>query len=182
MCHFVTAVLPAAADQAELDRLARLRGRQFLPLHNPTVEARLRTDERYFLTTLGHCDCGTPLGSHDRKAARAPDWVAEEQKLLRRGWSQAKVARSLEQKRAHWGTGRDNNARVDAEAMASWSGLIETVLDSGATPYLGLLVHFYSGHLDEQIDLVGRVDVPRDGLRAEYLGGMKEDTLYVFQG
>lgn len=182
MCHFVTAILPAIADQAELDRLARSRGRQFLTQHNPAVEARLRAGERYFLTTLGHCDCGTPLGSHDRKAARAPDWIAEEQRLLRKGWSQAKVARSLEQRRAHWDLGADKNARADAEAMAAWLGLIEGVLDSRATPYLGLLIHFYSGPLDEQIDLAGRVEVPRGEIRASCLGGMKEDTLYVFQG
>lgn len=113
--------------------------------------------------------------------ARAPDWAAEEHRLLKKGWSQAKVARSLGQRREHWDSDAGKDAQTNVEAMASWVNLIEAVLDSGSTPYLGLLIHFYSGPLDEQVELTGRVDVSRGEAQAEYLGGMKEDMLYVFQ-
>lgn len=181
MCHFITAVLPVGAAHAEIDRLARGYGRQFQSLDNLSIESWLESDERYFFTTLGHCDCGTPLGSHDRQMAQALDWTAEERRLLKKGWSRAKVARSLEQKREHLDSDTGKNARANAKAMASWVDLIEAVLDSGLTQYLGLLIHFYDGPLDEQIELIGRVDVSRGEAQAEYLAGMKEDTLYIFQ-
>ena len=99
MCHFITATLPKVADRSALDGLARTFGRQFLPLASPAVVAQLPSGVAYFLTTLGHCDCGTTLGSARRAAASAPDWAAEASKLLDKGWSRAKLQRALDQRR-----------------------------------------------------------------------------------
>lgn len=84
MCHYITASLPGSADHAALDALARGYGRQFKPLSNPDIEAQLQPGERYFITTLGHCDCGTPLGALAQGSRRSPDWTA---------WSSASSAR-----------------------------------------------------------------------------------------
>lgn len=71
MCLFITAVLPASASYARLDRIAIEYDRQFDPLHNESMEKQLLRSERYFLTTPGHCDCGTSLGALKWAAYRA---------------------------------------------------------------------------------------------------------------
>lgn len=179
MCHFVTAVLPKSAPHADLDAIARGHGRQFLSISNPSIEAVIGMDEACFLTTLGHCDCGTLLGASLRKSAKGIDWVVEEHKLIRKGWSKGKIERALAQKREHSET--DVAALEASEAMASWVAFVSAVLDSGKTPHLGLLLHMYSGPLDEQIELAGTEQKRRDEVRPDLLGHMREDVLYLFQ-
>lgn len=182
MCHYITAVLPMAAAHGELDVIARKHGRQFQPLSNPSIEAQIGQSERYFMTTLGHCDCGTPLGAlaHE-KTTRSPDWSAQEQRLLRKGWSKAKVARTLAQKQENLGAAADSVAETNLKATSLWINFISEVLDSWKTPQLGLLLHMYSGSVEDRINLKGREVVHIAGLTGEMLGNMKEDVLYVFR-
>jgi hypothetical protein len=180
MCWFVTAVLPESAPLAELDAVARKFGRQFHPLANPSVERQIARGQRYFTTTSGHCDCGTVLGSHSKQASQTVDWIAEERRLLKKGWSKTKVARALEQKRDI--AARSDRAAEEASAaeLASWVGLITEVLDSGARE-VGLLLHFYRGGLDEEIHLKAVEPVAADRMTGETLRKMREDVLYVFR-
>ena len=181
MCHFITAVLPSKAPHAELDIIARKHGRQFLPLSNPSIERQLRSDQKYFLTTVGHCDCGTALGFECRKERNATNWAAEEQRLSKRGWSKAKVARALAQKReGAAGSGAAQEQRTAAE-IASWTDLIEESLAADRTSEISLLLHFYGGTLDEDI-LLQEVEAVSDGsMTAEALRKMREDVLLLFR-
>lgn len=180
MCHFVTAVLSDTAPHAELDAIARKYGRQLRPLASPSMERQLGRDRRYFLTTLGHCDCGTALGSLHRRERHAPDWEAEEQRLVRKGWSRAKVARALAQKRESSESSDRTAGEAGAAELASWSRLILEILDSGADE-LGLLLHSYRGPLDEEIRLKKVEEVAAGGAAAEMLRQLQEDVLYVFR-
>jgi len=38
-------------------------GRAAMPLDNPSIREVLRDGERQYLTTRGHCDCGTILAT-----------------------------------------------------------------------------------------------------------------------
>lgn len=179
MCRFVTATLPATAPLAALDALARGYGRQFQRLHSPSVERQLGSGEAYFLTTLSHCDCDAPLG---QARSRRFDADAEARKLARKGWSPAKVARALDQKREH----RDADAEAEAQrteaAIATWVGFIEAVLRSGHVGELGLLHHQYSGPLDEDISVRERRPVKVTAALPEVLRDLDEDVLYLFHG
>lgn len=95
MCRYITAVLPGSADHGGLHTLARTFGRQLKPLSNAGIVAQLEPDEHCFLTTPGHCDCGTPLGALLQRERHAPDWTAQEERLLKKGWTQARVKRAL---------------------------------------------------------------------------------------
>lgn len=181
MCHYITAVLPASADHDALDALARGYGRQFKPLSNPGVEAQLHGDEQYFITTTGYCDCGTPLGALLRNSGRLPDWSAQEQRLLRKGWSKAKVARALAQKQEDLRTSSEASATSKLKAPSCWVDFIGEILGSGRTSHLGLLLHMYSGSVGSRIQLNGREIVRSTEVTGEMLGRMKEDVLYVFR-
>lgn len=181
MCHYITAVLPGSADHAALDALARRHGRQFLPLSNPGIEAQVQPGERYFLTTVGHCDCGTPLGALSNGSKRPPDRQAQEQRLLKKGWSKAKIDRALAQKQEDLRASKEAASETNLKAVSSWLDFIGAVLGSGKTTHLGLLLHFYSGSIESRIELAGRETVRSGDLDGEFLGRMKEDVLYVFR-
>jgi hypothetical protein len=180
MCHYITAVLPKSAPHEQLDAIARRHGRQFQPLSTPSITSQIEPDERYFFTTLGHCDCGTPLGALARPGGE-PDWPAQEQRLLRKGWSKARAARSISQKQEDYRAAAESSADAGVTATSSWLAFIDAVLDSGKTTHLGLLLHMYSGALEARIALEGRETVRSGALTAETLGHMREDVLYVFR-
>jgi hypothetical protein len=60
------------------------------PQSDPALEAQLQPGERLLLTTAGHCDCGTALGAHERKAAllerRRRSDERKEASFRRKGW------------------------------------------------------------------------------------------------
>ncbi|MBF6023969.1 hypothetical protein [Lysobacter niastensis] len=143
------------------------------------MERQLGRDQRYFLTTPGHCDCGTVLGSHYQRARQAKDWAADEQRLLKKGWSKAKVARALAQKQES--SARSDVAVLEASAadLASWTKLIAEILGSGTREF-GLLLHSYRGPLDEDIKLKGTEQIATGDDTGEILRKMREDVLYVF--
>lgn len=181
MCHFVTASLPKDAPHEALDAIARKFGRQLLPLTSP-IATQLPAGSAYYLTTLGHCDCGTPLGSVARARANEPDWVAEEHKLIRKGWGKAKAARAIAQRRESESADRDAKAAQDKALREAWEGFVSAILQSGLAPELGLLLHSYHGRPDEEEFLIQRQERTSPGTEpAEVLPAMEEDVLYVFR-
>lgn len=145
------------------------------------MEAQIGPSERYFVTTTGHCDCGTPLGALVPRTSRTPDWAVQEQRLLAKGWSKSKVARAIAQKKERIRVSAESSARTNLQAMSSWLSFIGAVLDSGKTSQLGLPLHWYSGSIESRIDLAGRETVRSTELTGELLGHMKEDVLYAFR-
>ena len=181
MCHFITATLPRSAPHEALDAVARNAGRQFRPLISRGVQAQLPADSAYFLTTLAHCDCGTYLGSAHRAAARAPDWAAEEAKLLGKGWGRAKAARALAQRRDKGAAKQEADEQAARAQSGSLERFVSGILQSGLTPTLGLLLHEYRGPLDEDFTILRHEQVPRGARLSDVLSEAEEDVLYVFR-
>jgi hypothetical protein len=179
MCHFISAVLPASADIAALTAVAERHGRRLRPQNNPSIRKKLKAGENLFLTTAGHCDCGTPLGAH--AASVADDTQAQIRKLRAKGWSETKIARWREQRGEHQAL-KAATARTASEAgIGQWQGFLAEALTRSDTPYLCLLIHMYSGDLDGDIELSARRAVKLREADAAYLGAMSEDVLYEFQ-
>lgn len=181
MCHFITATLPKKAAHEAVDALARTFGRQFQPLASPAVTAQIPSDSAYFFTTLAHCDCGTVLGSASRVASQAPDWTVEEAKLLKKGWSRGKVARALEQRQESDALKQEANEQADRAKSQSLEGFVSTILQSGLTSELGLLLDSYRGPLEEAFTILRQEQVPASAALAEVLPTVEEDVLYVFR-
>ena len=181
LCHFITATLPKNAAREPLDLLARKFGRQFLHFESPAVQAQLPPDTAYFFTTLAHCDCGTVLGSARRAAARAPDWANEEAKLLKKGWSRSKVTRALEQRQESDAQKQEAKAQVDRAQSENFEGFVSAILKSGLTSELGLLLHSYSGQLEEVFTVLRHEQIPASAALSEVLPFVEEDVLYLFR-
>ena len=180
MCHFITATLPKTAPLKALDAFALNLGRQFQPLSNPAVSAQLPSGSDYFLTTLGHCDCGTMSGSARRATAREPNWTQERAKLLTKGWSAAKVARALEQKRQSYPIKLPAQEEAGRGQSASITAFVSGVLESGLTLELGLLLRSYRRGLDEKFK-IRLAHVPKGAALERVSPSAEEDVPYLFR-
>lgn len=189
MCTFITAILPADADRDVVE--SRLHGhrRQLRPYLNEALQKQLLPGERFALSTWAHCDCGTPLGNADigpRRRTPVEADAIQAGRMRRKGWSEAKISRALTQRgdaserdvlaqKAHAASG-ESQGTLNAEA---WLDCLRDVLESGATPWIGLLHHFYSGGLDQEFVLQARENWCLAALDADALARMREDKLHV---
>lgn len=185
MCHYITATLPhdvnldAVAPVFESHRLG------FALISNPHVSSQIEPGGWYILTTKGHCDCGTALGSLNRPAAgEAVSHERELRKLRKRGWSEARVRRWIEQKElAEAKRLREADARGlgAAPEVERWMSCLADLLRSGHTRRVGLLLHMYRGGVaSERIDIPGREEIGLAELTPDRLRRMREDVAYVF--
>jgi hypothetical protein len=157
----------------------------FERIANPYVLEQLHPGDVYISTTSRHCDCGSVLGSLGGRHGDEPGGYEHELKKLRRkGWGEAKIRRWVEQKeQAKEKHAREDEARAKSEMPVAqyWVEFISTVLNSGCTERVGLLLHFY--HMDvegERVKILGSERVRRDELTPRLLMEMRYDVIYEF--
>lgn len=176
MCHFITLVAPSVDAEAVRAVMER-HGRTASPIDNPSVRKMLLDGEHQYLTTSGHCDCGTALvpalGPSDAVEEAAAKDVA---RLKRKGWSDAKIARAAEDRR-----------RVDArpgkeapDSIELWNAVLEGLGKELDLPYAGVLVAFYSGAVATESLVVTRRDVRNGTSRSDALGSVDQNELTIF--
>jgi hypothetical protein len=185
MCHFITATLPHDGDVDSIALIFELHKLGFKLISNPHVSAQLEAGDLYLLTTRGHCDCGTALGSLVGFAVKENRSRERELKKFRKeGWSKAKINRWLEQKEQmkekHV---REDEARAKGSSheLDQWVRLITDVLKSGSAHRIGLLLHVYRGGIEsERISILRKEKVKLRELTEELLTRIKEDVVYEF--
>lgn len=185
MCHFITATLPRDVDVDAVAARFHAHGRGFAEVSNPHVAAQIAPGDRYLTTTAAHCDCGTSLGALARSEATGPATLDRQiEKLRRRGWGAARIGRwqaQTEQDPARRRREEQTAARGEAHDVAQWTDLLRELLDSGLTPRIGLLLHWYRGNLrSERISLNGIQRLAISALTPRQLMRIEEDTLYEF--
>lgn len=181
MCHYITAILPPSAQASAIADIFRKHGRALIALENPSVQAKLLEGERYFVTSKARCDCGTGLGASQRvgRSRRRSTLDSQVENLRRKGWSDAKVSRWLqqhdEQQMAHSKTG-DLTGGVDG-----WIALLKEVVGSARADSVCLLLHSYHGPLSEPIQIKRRSVIAEKDITSEALRAIDEDVLYEFK-
>ena len=183
MCLYITATLPRSA---KLDCVAPIfvaYKLSFEAISNPYVLEQLPPGEVYLSTTGSHCDCGSALGSLGGRDDPA-GYEHELKKLRRKGWSEAKILRWLEQKeQTKEKHVREDEARARSHTPAAqhWVDFISAVLNSRCTDKVGILLHFY--HMDvqgERIKILGKKRVGAGELTPRVLMEMEYDVVYEF--
>ncbi|WP_296595394.1 hypothetical protein [Phenylobacterium sp.] len=136
MCHFVTLVV-STDDAAAVEAVMARHGRAAEPIDNPSVAKAMIPGERQFLTTRGHCDCGTVLA---RRCETADDTEArlakEAARLARKGWSPTKIARARDDRRR----AADRPSGQDGDSLELWTAVIRDLRETLGAPHVGLLV------------------------------------------
>jgi hypothetical protein len=175
VCHFITLVA-ATSDQPTLEAAMRAHGRCATPVDNPSLARVLRDGERQYLTTASHCDCGTVFA---RGVEQSPEELAEEHrrseaKLAKKGWSKAKIDRSLhDRERA------DARPSHGVDSLELWCAVLTDLIQKQSVRSAGLFVHDYRGTIASEVYEAIRHDFSLDqGLR-EHLAGLKEDQLLM---
>lgn len=179
MCIYISAIVPNGVDVARIAGVAARYNKDFRPFTNVSIQSQLSSGESLFLTTIGHCDCDSALGSGRLKRRDAIDPVDERSKLARKGWSGSKIERALSQRidKAN-AREQDENSEL-AKDLENWLGFLRAVLSSKDTPYIGLLFHNYSGSLEtEEIIISDRMAIEAAGLNHETLADMDQDVIY----
>ena len=172
MCHYITLI--ARTDDVDgLRAVMKAFGRTAAPVANPSIGKMLLAGERQFLTAVG-CDCGTVLGSGAEDAAQDRAEV-EAARLARKGWSRAKIERAMAASQRAASRPK-TRARDSVELWADVLGALESRL---GLPQAGLVVHAYSGSLDDEVFDVGRREA--GAMSAEGLGAMREDEVTTFR-
>ncbi len=181
MCHYITAVLPPSANTVPIAEIFRKHGRALTPLQNASLQAQLFEGERYFATARGQCDCGTGLGAAQRvgRSRKRSTLDSQLENLSRKGWSEAKISRWLQQHDEQQMT-RSKTGDLTG-GLNNWVALLKAVIAVGHGSSVGLLLHSYRGPLDEPIALKGRREITGAGLTSEALRDIDEDVLYEFK-
>jgi len=178
MCHFITLI--ASSDDDDAIRMVMQRhGRAANPMDNPSIRKVLHGDERQYATTPGHCDCGTVLASQpDSPQAFAEKLAAEASRLRRKGWSEAKIARLIKDRRKADARPRPNHGATDS--LALWNAIL-CDLKELKLPHAGFLVRYYSGAVSSETFTASRRELSADCDWHQALASLAEDEVTIFQ-
>jgi hypothetical protein len=177
MCHFITLIVPtddAAAVRAVMGR----HGRAADPVDNPSVRKVLRDGEHQYLTTRTHCDCGTVLApAQDTPDAFEEALAKEESRMRRKGWSDAKIARAIADRRKADAKPRGGGT----DSLELWNAALRELRVDLKLPYVGLLIRFYSGAIATEVFDALRREVPEGVARQHALASMEHDEVTVLR-
>lgn len=177
MCHFITLIAPTD-DTIALAAVMNRHGRGAKAVNNPSLAKILQPGDRQYLTTRKHCDCGTVLS---RRAETGGEVKSDDGKDLdrmrRKGWSEARIARALGDKAA----ARARPTDKGSPELDQWTAILDDVAATLRLPHAGLFVHFYSGGIESEALTPTRRAVRSNEDRRTTLATMSEDELMVFR-
>ncbi|WP_374412981.1 hypothetical protein [Novosphingobium colocasiae] len=176
VCHFITLVAPTDDAKAVAAVMER-HGRAATPIDNPSVRKVLRVGEHQYLTTRGHCDCGTVLAPrHDTPEAFEAKLAKEMVRMKRKGWSDAKIARAIEDRRK----ADEKPSGGGSDSLELWNAALHELRHQLKLPYVGLFVRFYSGAIATESFIASRREM-REGLEWQHaLASLEHDEVTIF--
>ena len=185
MCHYITGSISGKVTVQEINSVGQEFGLKFEPCLNEFVQNQLKSEESYIWKYCKPCDCGTLLGSLSEKNTKRAEGVneLEIEKLKRKGWSEAKIQRFLNDKNKKV---EQNVIDLERQKMYAengiqmWIDFYKKLFETTAIKTFGLLLHWYKGNVvSERINLNGRILIDKSELTAKNLLEIEEDKLYI---
>jgi hypothetical protein len=99
-------------------------------------------------------------------------------KLHKKGWSEAKIQRSIQERTL----AREKPRPGIPESADRWIMFLREILSSKRTPKIGLITHFYEGDIETEdfhIKSPG-LSLTLTDLRQETILALEDDVLYTF--
>ncbi len=184
MCHFITATLPR---DARIELISAAAGRHqlaWVAIENKKVSSQLDKGSTYFYTTQGMCDCGTEFGAKCVGVDKMiPDYSSDIKSFQRKGWSATKISKWVGEKEKNMKKNeRVKSAIVPGEEIERWMKFISDILENKYTTSVGVLLHTYSGDLEnERIKISGRTTTILSKISKDLFLNIEEDHLYRFR-
>lgn len=177
MCHFITLIAPTNDIEALRTMMAR-HGRVAAPVDNPSIGAFLYPGEQQFLTTARHCDCGSVLAPGYHSSEALEERLAKEtSRLKRKQWSEAKIARAIEDQRK--AAPRPRNRNNSPDSLELWAAVLRDLRDDLRLSHAGLFVGFYSGGVETEIFDVSRREIPNTVEWQDVFRSLKEGQVTI---
>lgn len=176
MCDFITLIAPTS-DQPAVEAVMDRHARAAHPLDNISVRKVLASGERQYLTTRGHCDCGTILARPNPVEAFEERLAKEASRLARKGWSDVKIARAMEDRRK----AEDRPGASSIDNILFWVSVINDLVRELRLPHVGLMVRSYSGAIESAVFDVTRRETPKNMPLAEALASMQSAEVTIFR-
>jgi hypothetical protein len=177
MCTRISLFVPSSANLDALESWAGKCGVGIEPVPGPEGQCRGTS----ILVTRSYCDCGTPIGKM-LGSGRLHDPERSARQLRERGWSEAKIARSLAQK-SEATSRRDARRRATALAgLREWVAFLRGAPTHGQMGSIGIFLADDGRWLSET-DLMyrPRETSPLTAVDAEVLVQLRFGFLYQFQ-
>jgi len=177
MCHYITLIAPTD-DIAAICAIMERHGRAAAPIDNPSIRKVLRAGECQLLTTRRQCDCGTVLGVRPDPPEAYEDKLAkEEARMRRKGWSEAKIARAIEDHRK----ADARPGRGGPDSLELWDAVLHDLREELKLPYVGLFVRMYSGAISTEAFSASRREVPKSVPWRDAFISLEEDEVTIFR-
>jgi hypothetical protein len=177
MCYFITLIAPSD-DMATIGAIMKRHGRAATLIENHSLRKVMRENERQYLTTRSHCDCGTVLALNHNPAEKFEiELVKEQARLKRKGWSAAKIARALDDL-------RKSDAKpkhLSPDSLELWDAALHELVGAMKLAYAGLFVRSYSGAIDTEAFIASRRDVPKDAPWLAALATLNDNEITIFR-
>lgn len=178
MCFFISIVVKGG-DAKAIDLALRRHGRQATPFDNASMRNALQPDENHFLTTVGHCDCGTALSPTEYESGRLNSQKSKHvAKLKKKGWSGTKIERWIADRTKADERAEERHQLNAQDSLELWTHIIDDVISVAGVHQAGILLHFYSGNLEDEVIEPRRKSVSIHDF-ASQLRKIKEDQLLI---
>jgi hypothetical protein len=180
MCNFITLIAPTK-DVSALKEIMQSHGRNATPIENPSIREVLDSDEYQYLTTSGHCDCGTVLYDDDTTLEDEKEYEEKRIKkeitrMKRKKWSDKKIERVLkDQSKA-----RSQKSNTGPDSFELWDSILLDLKKKLNLPYVGLFVRLYSGSITTENLTASRRRVAKSVETQTALMSMKSNEVTIF--
>jgi hypothetical protein len=179
MCYYITATVPVEGNLEVLRQVINKHGFVFTSLTNSFITAQLPKGSQYYRVTGSYCDCDDGFGYsfHYDRTSNPNDLAKHANKLRKKGWSEAKIHRSLLEK-----TLAREKPRPDIlESAYRWIKFLREFLSAKRTPRIGLITRFYQGDIEtEGFHIKSTRTLVLTDLHQETILGLEDDVLYTF--
>jgi len=176
MCTRISLFVPSSANLDALEAWAAQCGVAIERVPGPEGQCRGTS----ILVTRSYCDCGTPLGKMRGGARHDPERSARQ--LRERGWSEAKIARSLAQKNEATSRREARRRATGLAGLRAWVAFLQGAPAHGQLDAIGIFLADDGRWLSEtDLTYRPRETSPLAAVDAEVLAQLRFGFLYQFQ-
>lgn len=97
--------------------------------------------------------------------------------MSRKGWSDAKIARAIEDRRK----ADAKPSGGGSDSLELWNATLHDLREELKLPYAGLFVRFYSGAIATEAFSASRREVPKDVPWQDALASLEHDEVTIFR-
>lgn len=174
MCQFNLLIIDKKKDAKGLKEAFLEIGFGFGELKIRSLSNQIGENKRVILTTKGHCDCGSILGSNN--LGSAIDVKKERKKLKKLKWSDSKIERYIAD-RLKGQNKRKSGSELGGEMEGKrWIKLADILVKKDIE--CGILFHQFAGSVeDEEIEIIKSNQFSIVSLKSGDLRNFKENQL-----